>query len=107
MLRETVYEAKKDLSYIKKYLKYVVFFLTLSGMLVLYNQYYFKVEKEIATLTHLKGQFSAKNLMLKKEISSLSSPERIERIATKKLKMKPVNYSQVRFLNTKEMDGKE
>ncbi|NPA16941.1 MAG: cell division protein FtsL [Aquificae bacterium] len=101
MVRETVYELKRDLSQIRKYIKYGLFFLVMGGTLVLYNQYYFKVEREIMNLSQLKGQLSARNLMLKKEVSRLSSPERIEKIARKRLKMKPVDYSKVRFIETK------
>jgi len=101
MVKETIYELKKDLSQIRKYIKYGIFFLLMAGTLVLYNQYYFKVEREIMSLSQMKSQLSAKNLMLKKEVSRLSSPEKIEKVATEKLKMKPVDYSKVRFIEIK------
>ncbi|NPA58543.1 MAG: cell division protein FtsL [Aquificae bacterium] len=101
MVRERVYELKKDFSQAGKYFTYVMFILSMAVGLAVYNHYYFKVEKDIMTLAKLKGQLQAKNLMLKKEISGLSSPDRIDKIATQKLKMKPVDYSKVRFIDTK------
>ncbi len=99
MIRETVLELKRDFLYIKRYIKFWVFFLCVSGTLVLYNQYYFKVDKEITDLIQLKNQLTAKNMMLRKDISRLSSPDRIGKIAEKKLGMKPVDYSKVRFID--------
>ncbi|WP_457624961.1 septum formation initiator family protein [Persephonella sp.] len=99
MIREKAIELKKDFSYIKKYIKYWLFFTAVSGTLVIYNQYYFSVEREITQLAEIKNQLTAKNMLLKKEISKLSSPDRIGKIAELHLKMKPVDYSNVRFID--------
>ncbi|HHG73985.1 MAG TPA: cell division protein FtsL [Persephonella sp.] len=107
MIREAVLELKRDFLYIKRYIKFWVFLLSISGTLVLYNQYYFKVDKEITELIQIKNQLTAKNMMLKKEITGLSSPDRIGKIAQKKLGMKPVDYSNVRFIDQKDMNGKK
>jgi len=101
MVKEKVIELKRDFSQVGKYIKYVLFFLSLAATLVIYNQYYFQVEREIMTLSKIKNQIQAQNLTLKKEISRLSSPDRIENIATGRLKMKPVSYSKVRFIDNK------
>ena len=98
-MRETVLELKRDFLHIKRYIKFWIFFLSVSGTLVLYNQYYFKVDKEITDLIQIKNQLTAKNMMLRKDISRLSSPSRIGKIAKKKLDMKPVDYSKVRFID--------
>ncbi|WP_456465434.1 cell division protein FtsL [Persephonella sp.] len=99
MIKDTVIELKRDFIYIKRYIKFWVFFLCVSGTMALYNQYYFKVNKEITDLTHVKNQLTAKNMMLKKDISRLSSPDRIGKIAKRKLGMQPVDYSKVRFID--------
>ncbi len=99
MIKETVLELKRDYLHIKKYIKFWIFFLSVSGTLVLYNQYYFKIDKEITDLIQLRNQLTAKNMMLRKDISRLSSPDRIGKIAKKKLGMKPVDYSNVRFID--------
>lgn len=101
MIKERVLELKKDLAYIRKYLKFSIFFVMIAGSLAAYNQYYFNVERDIIQLSKKKNQLIAENMMLKKEASRLSSPERIEKIAKRKLKMKPVDFSKVRFIDTK------
>ena len=100
-MRELVIELKKDLSYIKKYTYFWGFILLMAGVMVLYNQYYFHVDKQIVELTQIKGQLTAKKLLLQKEISKLSSPERINKIAKQKLNMNTVDYSRVHFIDTK------
>ncbi|MBK3331599.1 cell division protein FtsL [Persephonella atlantica] len=101
MIREKTIELKRDFAHIKRYIKFWFFILFISGALVVYNQYYFKVSKEIIELTQMKNRLITQNTMLKKEISRLSSPERINRMAVKKLKMKPVDYSKVHFIEAK------
>ena len=101
MIREKALELKKDFSYIKKYIKFWGFIFLITGSLVLYNQYFFSVDRKITELTKTKNQTLAENLMLKKEISRLSSPKRIGKIARSKLKMKDVDYSKVHFIDTR------
>ncbi len=101
MIREKTLELKKDFIHIKRYIKFWVFILLIAGTLVAYNQYYFKVSKDIIEFNQIKSKLMTQNAMLKKEISRLSSPERISKMAVKKLKMKPVNYSKVHFIEIK------
>ncbi|WP_029521455.1 cell division protein FtsL [Persephonella sp. IF05-L8] len=100
-MRELVIELKKDLSYVKKYTYFWGFILFMAAAMVLYNQYYFHVDKQIVELTKIKNQLTAEKLILQKTISRLSSPERIGRIAKQKLKMDTVDYSRVHFIDTK------
>ncbi|WP_297452941.1 septum formation initiator family protein [Persephonella sp.] len=100
-MRELVIELKKDLSYVKKYTYFWGFILLIAGAMVLYNQYYFSIDKQIVELTKMKNQLAADKLMLQKTISKLSSPERISKIAKQKLKMDTVDYSKVHFIDTK------
>ncbi|WP_457641843.1 cell division protein FtsL [Persephonella sp.] len=92
-------ELKKDLLAIRKYIKYWVIIITVTFGLVMYNSLYFQTEKEITELINKKNYLKAKNLQLKKEITRLSSPDRISNIAREKLKMKEVDYSKVRFID--------
>ncbi|MDQ7056106.1 MAG: cell division protein FtsL [Persephonella sp.] len=101
MIREKQWELKRDFIYIRKYIKFWVFVLFISATLVIYNQYYFKVSKDIIELSQIKNRLITQNTMLKKEISRLSSPERIGKVAVEKLKMKAVDYSKVHFIEIK------
>ncbi|WP_457621955.1 cell division protein FtsL [Persephonella sp.] len=92
-------EIKRDLAVIKKYVKYWLIIISVTFGLVMYNSLYFKTEKEITQLVSKKNYLEARNLQLKKEITRLSSPERISNIAQKKLKMKAVDYSKVHFID--------
>ncbi len=101
MIKEKTLELKKDFAYIKRYIKFWLLILLILSTLVIYNQYYFKVNKDIIELTQIKSRLITENTMLKKEISRLSSPDRINKLAVERLKMKPVDYSKVHFLETK------
>ncbi|ACO03757.1 MAG TPA: cell division protein FtsL [Persephonella sp.] len=92
-------ELKKDLAVIKKYVKYWIIIISVTFGLVMYNSLYFKTERDITQLVNKKNYLEAKNLQLKKEITRLSSPERISDIAKKRLKMKAVDYSRVHFID--------
>jgi cell division protein FtsL len=92
-------ELKRDLAVVKKYLKYWFIIITVTFGLVMYNSLYFKTERDITQLISKKNYLEAKNLQLKKEITRLSSPERITSIAKKRLKMKVVDYSRVHFID--------
>jgi cell division protein FtsL len=97
--KEAVLELKRDLSLIKRYIKYLFVILFFTGLTIFYNSQYFKIEKEITLLTKQKSYLIAENMQLRKEKAVLSSPERIYKIATQKLDMKKVDLKNVYFLS--------
>ncbi len=97
--REAVLELKRDFRLIKKYSKYLFLMLVLIGLTIFYNSQYFKLEKEIISLTQQKSYLIAENMQLRKEKAVLSSPDRIYKLATEKLNMKKVDFKNVHFLS--------
>ncbi len=98
----TISELPKDLRILRKYLKYFVGFLTIAIALVYYSYLNFQIEHEITTLTKQKSMLIAENYELKKDITVLSSPERIGKIAKRKYKMKVAPYSEIKFIESNE-----
>lgn len=83
--------------------KLSLFFIMLSLVgLVLYSQLNYKVDNEITKLNLEKNYLVAENLRLKNQITVLSSPDRISKIAKEEGGMKKVDYNQVKFLNVNE-----
>lgn len=99
--KELGLELKRDLSVIKKQLFYVLLIVILSTALIIYNIRFLELEKEIVTLSSQKSYMQVETLQLKKEISKLASPKRISKIAKRKLHMKKVDMSKVRFIEYK------
>ncbi|RUM47726.1 MAG: cell division protein FtsL [Hydrogenothermus sp.] len=97
-VKELTIEARKDFSILKKQALFFLMILTISSLLILYNIKFVEVEKEIAQLTKSKEFMVYENMILKKEIAKLKDPKRINKIAKKKLHMKPVNMEKVKFI---------
>jgi len=97
--RELILELKRDFYLIKRYSKFIFIILTLIGLMIFYNSQYFKLEKEIISLNQQKSYLIAENMQLRKEKAILSSPQRIYNLATKRLKMKKVDFKNVHFLS--------
>ena len=95
-------EIQKDFSIIKKYFLYIFLILSVLSFLVYYNTLSLKKDREIAELIKEKNILIAENLKLQKEITVLSSPQRIEKVAREKLRMMPVSFESVRFLEIDE-----
>jgi len=95
-------EIQKDFSIIKKYFLYIFLILSVLSFLVYYNTLNLKKDREIAELIKEKNILIAENLKLQKEITVLSSPQRIEKVAREKLRMVPVSFESVRFLEIDE-----
>ncbi len=95
-------EIQKDFSVIKKYFLYIFLILSVLSFLVYYNTLNLKKDREIAELIKEKNILIAENLKLQKEITVLSSPQRIEKVAREKLRMMPVSFESVRFLEIDE-----
>ncbi len=95
-------EIQKDFSIIKKYFLYIFLILSVLSFLVYYNTLNLKKDREIAELIKEKNILIAENLKLQKEITVLSSPQRIEKVAREKLRMMPVSFESVRFLEIDE-----
>ncbi|ACN99221.1 cell division protein FtsL [Sulfurihydrogenibium azorense] len=70
--------------------------------LVLYSQLNYKIDNEIVKLNAEKNYLIAENFKLKNQITVLSSPERISKIAKQEGGMKKVDYNQVRFIDVNE-----
>lgn len=81
-------------------ISFAVIFISLS-VLIGYSHYSFTVEKDIYRLNNQKNLLISQNFELKKDLTELSSPERVNSIAKKELGMVNVNYKQVKFLETK------
>ncbi|WP_457623429.1 septum formation initiator family protein [Persephonella sp.] len=94
-------ELKKDLYAVRKYFKYWLIIGGITFGLAVYNSLYFETEREITQLINKKSYLEAKNLQLKKEISRLSAPDRISKLARQKLKMREIDYSRVHFIDLK------
>ncbi|MCX7761045.1 MAG: cell division protein FtsL [Hydrogenothermaceae bacterium] len=67
--------------------------------LIGYSHLTFSIEKEVYELNHTKSLLLSKNFELKKEITELSTPERINTIAKTDLGMVNVDYRQVKFID--------
>ncbi len=98
----TISELPKDFKVFKKYVKYFIGFLVIATALVYYSYLNFQIEHEITTLTKQKSMLIAENYELKKDITVLSSPERIGKIAKNKYKMKVAPYSEIKFIENNE-----
>ena len=98
MIKEKLLEISLEIKLFGKYTYISLFLVMISGILIWYNSYYIKVDREITNLTYQNSLQKEKVLELKKEISILSSPQRVDRLARKKLEMEPVNYKNVKFL---------
>ncbi|MEZ0323363.1 MAG: cell division protein FtsL [Hydrogenothermaceae bacterium] len=75
-----------------------VLFLSLIT-LIGYSHLSFSIEKEVYELNHTKSLLLSKNFELKKEVTELSNPDRINTIAKNDLGMVNVNYRQVKFID--------
>ncbi|NPA52451.1 MAG: cell division protein FtsL [Aquificae bacterium] len=91
-------EVKKDLNIAKKYLLYFSLIALVISMLIYYNTLYIKKEKVIVQLNQQKNLLKVENLKLERDITVLSAPSRIEKIAKEKLKMIPVTYDSISFI---------
>lgn len=97
-VKEITTEAKKDFSILKKQAIFFAMILVISSLLILYNIKFVEIEKEITQLTTSKEFMVYENMKLKKELAKLKDPKRIDKIARKKLNMKPVNIEKVKFI---------
>ena len=95
-------EIKKDFAAVKKYIFYFISIAGILSFLIYYNTLHIQKDRNIAQLTQEKNLLIVENLKLQKEITVLSSPKRIETIAKEKLKMVPVSYESVKFLEVDE-----
>jgi cell division protein FtsL len=96
---EVIHDLKIGLSKYKISLSLIVVSLI---ALVLYSQLNYKVDREIVKLNMEKNYLVAENLRLKNQITVLSSPERISKIAKEEGGMKKVDYNQVKFIDVNE-----
>lgn len=78
-------------------------FLTVFSLtgLIGYSHLMFEVESGIYDLNKQKSLLVAENFQLKRNISELSSPEKISTRAKQELGMMNVNYKQVKFIDLK------
>jgi len=88
----------EELKLFSRYLYPILGIGFFAGILVIYVSYYMKLEREIVDITAQNNLKKNQILELKREISILSSPHRIKDIAEKDLKMMPVNYDRVIFI---------
>ncbi len=95
-------EIQRDFSVIKKYFLYILAIISVLSFLVYYNTLNIKKDRDIANLIREKNIILAENLKLQKEITVLSSPQRIEKIAKEKLNMFPVSFDSIKFLEVDE-----
>ncbi|RMA96018.1 cell division protein FtsL [Hydrogenothermus marinus] len=101
MIKDLVLDLKSDYKIIKKQIKYLLLIVLIAIPLIIYNNDFLKLEEDITKLSSEKSYLQTKNIKLKEKISILSSPKRISYIAKKKLKMKKVDLSKVKFLDSK------
>ncbi len=101
MIRGLTFELIRDFSTAKKNIKYILLIIVTGGILIAYNTQYIKLEEKITKLRNQKLYLQAQNTKLKTEVAKLSSPQRIAKIAKRKLKMEKVNLENVIFLNSK------
>lgn len=89
------------ISVIRKY-KFSIFISSLSLVgLISYNHYAFELENEVYNLNKQKSILISENFQLKRSVSELSNPERINSVARKQLNMVNVRYEQVKFIHIK------
>jgi cell division protein FtsL len=99
-ITEKIYKSYllEEIKLFSKYLYPIVGVGILAGILVIYVSYYMKLEREIVNITYQNSLKKHQILELKKEISVLSSPERVKDIAEKDLNMIPINYDNIKFI---------
>lgn len=66
-----------------------------------YSHLNFAIENQIYNLNKQKSLLTAENFQLKREISELSNPERINTYAKQELGMINIKYEQVKFIQAK------
>ena len=99
-ITEKIYKSYllEEIKLFSKYLYPIVGVGILAGILVIYVSYYMKLEREIVNINYQNSLKKHQILELKKEISVLSSPERVKDIAEKDLNMIPINYDNIKFI---------
>lgn len=91
-----------DIFYILRKHKISIFLILISLFgLIGYSHLTFEIENSIYNLNKQKSLLMAENFQLKRQISELSNPERINIQAKQELGMVNVNYKQVKFIDIK------
>jgi cell division protein FtsL len=88
----------EELKLFSKYLYPILGIGFFATMLIIYVSYYMKLERDIVNITYQNSLKKNRILELEREIAVLSSPHRIKKIAEKDLKMIPVSYDKVKFI---------
>jgi len=103
-LIEKIYKSYllEEIKLFSKYLYPIIGVGILAGILVIYVSYYMKLEREIVNITYQNSLKKHQILELKKEISVLSSPQRVKDIAEENLNMIPIDYNNVKFIEKGE-----
>lgn len=101
MIKELTLELKRDYTVIKRQIKYILLITFIGIPLIIYNSNFLKLEENIVSLKKEKVYLQANKIKLKSEVAKLSSPERIAKIAQKKLNMKKVDLHNVVFIESK------
>ncbi len=94
-------EVIKDFSFVKKQLLYIVVIFSTAAGLIVYNLKFIELEREITQLNQQKNYLQLEQVELKKELAKLSAPNRISKLAKKRLKMEKVNMENVKFIEYK------
>ncbi len=101
MIKELTLEIKRDYTAVKKQIRYILLIVIVGIPLIIYNSEFLKLEENIISLKKQKLYLQANKIKLKSKVAKLSSPERIAKIAQKKLKMKKVDLHNVVFIESK------
>ena len=94
-------EAVRDFSFVRKQLLYLLIIFLIATGLIIYNLKFIELEREITQLKQQKSYLQLEQVELKKELARLSSPDRISKLAKKRLKMEKVNMENVKFIEYK------
>jgi len=94
-------EAVRDFSFVRKQLLYLLIIFLIATGLIVYNLKFIELEREITQLKQQKSYLQLEQVELKKELARLSSPDRISKLAKKRLKMEKVNMENVKFIEYK------
>lgn len=99
---QTHRQALGDILNILKKHKFSIFLTVFSlTALIGYSHLTFEIESSIYNLNKQKSLLMAENFQLKRYISELSNPERINAKAKQELGMVDVKYRQVKFIDVK------
>jgi len=90
--------SKREIDKLKYYLKHFAIILSVILFASYISYVHRRLDKEIMALQNQKSNLVAENFELKQEIANLSNPKRISDIARNKMKMQPVDYKNVHFI---------